>query len=1590
MAHNKIRLVSGRVPTTNAAGVTADRYDFIDLTSSEPNLGTPNTSTGTADANLYILSFNTSTPGNRLWTDPTNLIQVAAAGAIKAAVANLLSNVFSTVVIQNTTPSISNSTGALIVYGGVGIGGNVYVANTFVASQHSNSVNYIQVTGNTSGNSPTLSAIGSDTNLGLNITAKGSASIYLNAANTEISGNLYTKTVFSNGKAVLTAEPIGQAAYDTANSAQANTIFTQGVDTTQNAFTNAAFAQANSAAANTVFITGGLNTANANISFLMGVEAWQNTFTNAAFNQANSAAANTVFITGGLNTANANISMLIGIEAWQNTFTNAAFNQANSAAANTIFITGGLNTANANIAFTQGVDAWQNTFTNAAFNQANSAGANTVFITGGLNTANANIAFTQGVDATQNTYANASFIHANAAFVLATNALPNTGTLITINSVSQLFVSNTTPSVSNITGSLVTAGGMGVGGNVNITGTLTVGGVGISGQYTLNQLTANQISVISTGPGQNALSITGNVLVNGTMSIVGAFSINGTGIDSNGNLKANSITTDTFTANNILANTIITTGNIYGSFAGLDISSSGVVPGTYGSTSFTPVITIAANGKITSAISTVSASLNIAANTGTTTQFFGGNTFTIQGSGGSGISTNISATGLGPTISILTDSTIVRSNITTTGPQYISTDLTIAGNLIVAGYQTFVNTSTFLTKESLIELASNNSVGDVVDIGFYGMSNINPGLVSSNVFHGLIREGSGGPSAGMFYLFKNLAGNPTNHTISYASATTATLIANLSGGQIYGLANSIGVLDGGTGVKTSTGTGSVVLNVSPTFSGTVNFSGATLSNLSATTINVTTINVTTINTTSVLIGNLTYYSPGVFAQFASNTNQYQQVILQNSNYGSQASADFIVSTALSTDTTYYGDFGMNGPGYNNGQPGSLNQPNMVYVFSASSDLTLGTNTANPIHFVVGNGATDAMTIQANGVINIPGKVVISNTFPSSNQVSGALIVAGGVGIGDSLYANAVYSTGSVYANGMDIVSYFQGVENTTNSNISFIQGVDVWQNAWTQGIDTWQNTWIQVTNNQANAAFVQANSAAANTVFITGGLNTANANIAFTRGIDNWQNAWIQSTDDQANTAYSLAYGDSLSIAQIQGGLNSANANIAFTQTVDTFQNNLTKVVYASTNAASLQANSAGANTVFITGGLATANANTVATQGIDNWQNTWVQITQASTNGAFLQANSAAANTIFMSGVELSTNANISMLQGGLNQANANTAYLQGGLNTANANIAFTQGVDATQNANIVFLTSVNATQNLFTQAAFNQANNALPNTGTLITVNSVSQLFVSNTQPSISNSTGALIVAGGLGITGNVNIQGLLNVNGVGITGSGALSSNTLTVQTINVTSSNVSSSFGTGAIIVAGGLGVGGNVYANLVYTTALYNSATGLPFNFAFAGGTVPGQVVISSGNPSISNTTGALTITNGGGLGVTGNVNIQGTLNVGGVTITGGGTTGGITSSSLVVQYITATGSNNTTNANTGTIIVTGGIGASGNIYSNGIVTGAEVVANNGIFVNANTSSAPFLIPVGYNALSVGPFTATGTITVPAGSRWVIL
>ena len=372
-----------------------------------------------------------------------------------------------------------------------------------------------------------------------------------------------------------------------ARSASANTIYTRGVDTTQNTwissnaiFTQAAFAQANltsgglaTANANTVFLQGALNTANANTVYLTGVNTSQNTYAQAvntysyaAYAQANSAktlaqsawdsaynnyqqfqVVQQVFDTA--NTANANTIFTQGVDASQNTWisSNSLYSQAAFALAN--LTAGGLVTANANTVYIRGIDNTQNTwissnslYSQAAFAQANlvsgglntanantvflsgalaTTNANTIFLSGALATTNANTVFLSGVNSTQNTWISSNSLYSQAAFAQANltagglvtanaNTIFLTGVNDTQNSNISVLFTNTSPNLYRTT----------VGSSVN---SIALGGAPVQnaqvwGTYTIVQV-LDTLLFPTTGPTYTIPTITLSANNSGTFEI---------------------------------------------------------------------------------------------------------------------------------------------------------------------------------------------------------------------------------------------------------------------------------------------------------------------------------------------------------------------------------------------------------------------------------------------------------------------------------------------------------------------------------------------------------------------------------------------------------------------------------------------------------------------------------------------------------------------------------------------------------------------------------------------------------------------------------------------------------------------------------------------------------------------------------------------------------------------------------------------------------------------------------------------------------------------------------------------------------------
>ena len=219
-----------------------------------------------------------------------------------------------------------------------------------------------------------------------------------------------------------------------------------------------------------------------------------------------------------------------------------------------------------------------------------------------------------------------------------------------------------------------------------------------------------------------------------------------------------------------------------------NLRTTGVTSGTYGGITKIPVITVDNKGRLSYAANVdVSTTLAYIGDTGSGSLDL--LTDTLDFVGGDGITSTID--GANNKVIYEVDNTVIRTNGVPV--QTINSDLDITGNLVVSGNTFYTNVTTLNVADPLIYLAANNYTSDIVDIGFAG--NYFDG--TSQRHTGLVRR----HGTNEMYAFTNYDEEFHNNTLNVAnpSLVLANLHASLTGGKIYGLANTIGVLDGGTG-----------------------------------------------------------------------------------------------------------------------------------------------------------------------------------------------------------------------------------------------------------------------------------------------------------------------------------------------------------------------------------------------------------------------------------------------------------------------------------------------------------------------------------------------------------------------------------------------------------------------------------------------------------------------------------------------------------------------------------------------------------------------------------------------------------------------
>ena len=359
------------------------------------------------------------------------------------------------------------------------------------------------------------------------------------------------------------------------------------------------------------------------------------------------------------------------------------------------------------------------------------------------------------------------------------------------------------------------------------------------------------------------------------------------------------------------------------------ITNTGVTANTYGSASAVPVIAVNAQGQITSATTTTIAIAN--------TQVSGLGTMSTQNANGVVITggTLNGVTIGGTTAGAVTATTFTGAGTGLTGT---ATSLSIGGTAALATslaggaagslpYQSGANTTTFLA-------AATNGQVLTLAAGVPSWATPTTGTVTS------------------------VSGTGTVNGITLTGTVTSSGSITL-GGTLGSIANS------------------QLTNSSITFGATAAALGTTVSGFNAVTIGATTASTgafTYLSTSSATSTTPTLSFNGSntdLALGATVSGSYLQTIMQNKSATAGASTNYVLSNDSGTDSTYYGEFGMNSSVFSASTPAdffSIN--NGIYFSGHDGDVTIGSGNGYKTYFAWGSTGQSAHVINATGAIGL--------------------------------------------------------------------------------------------------------------------------------------------------------------------------------------------------------------------------------------------------------------------------------------------------------------------------------------------------------------------------------------------------------------------------------------------------------------------------------------------------------------------------------------------------------------------------------------------------------------------------------------------
>jgi hypothetical protein len=442
------------------------------------------------------------------------------------------------------------------------------------------------------------------------------------------------------------------------------------------------------------------------------------------------------------------------------------------------------------------------------------------------------------------------------------------------------------------------------------------------------------------------------------------------------------------------------------------------------------------------------------------------------------------------------------------------------------------------------------------------------------------------------------------------------------------------------------------------------------------------------------------------------------------------------------------------------------------------------------------------------IFNTVAPVRLQNTAASTSNTTGSLIVGGGVGVSGNVVSNS-YITSTDTTNYLVRIDGFSAsgpkIEFGSPSGPNSFMAIGAYNglNNFETGSRNFRLGSTTVPNiMQANAATGQITFA--NNVIISGNLtvvgNVSSENVQSLSVADPLIKLGIGNyTSDLRDIGFAAHYNDGTNAHTgliRDSGTKEYYLFQGYTPELDS--NNNVIITDASFRTANLNANFVKGNLIATTarvGGIelssysqaayaqanvtigvdTTQNTRLTVSEGVDlsqnvrlDYSNTAITIAQGVDNSQNVRLDFSNTRMTIIEGTDTSQNARMVIIEGTnasqnvrIDYSNTAITIAQGVDNSQNVRIDFSnaaitiiQGVDTTQNTNIA------ATDGKMS-SAYNTANNAVANIGPVITTNSVATVIIANTTASTSNATGALIVSGGLGVSGNINSTEIISTN-------------------------------------------------------------------------------------------------------------------------------------------------------------------------------------------------------------------------------------